>query len=68
MQARGTNLSEIQAIRQRTSLFEAALILKIASRRARRLNSPRPAEVQAEVAECDGCLQSSMSGMTETRR
>jgi hypothetical protein len=68
MQARGTNLSEIQAIRQRTSLFEAALILKIASRRARRLNSPRPAELQAEVAECDGCLQSSISRITETRR
>jgi hypothetical protein len=66
MQARGASLSEIQSIRRRINLFEAALILKIASRRARRLNSPRPSELEVVMAEINGCLQS-FADATETR-
>jgi hypothetical protein len=65
--ARGTSPPEIQDIQGRISLFEAALILKIASRRARRLNSPRPSEVKVVMAEINGCLKS-FSARMETRR
>ena len=37
-------------------VFEAALLLKIAARRANRLHSPRPGEVQALLAEVTSCL------------
>jgi glutathione synthase/RimK-type ligase-like ATP-grasp enzyme len=67
MRSRGADPSEIEGIRARTSLFEAALILKIASRRARRLNSPRPAEVEAVRAEIEVCLHA-FSPLVEASR
>jgi aminoglycoside phosphotransferase (APT) family kinase protein len=40
----------------RASAYEAATLLKIAGRRVRRLNSPRPRELAAIVAEMYACL------------
>jgi hypothetical protein len=37
-------------------VFEAALLLKIAARRANRLHSPRPGEVAAVLDEVSGSL------------
>jgi hypothetical protein len=37
-------------------VFEAALLLKIAARRANRLHSPRPGEVAAVLDEVSRCL------------
>jgi hypothetical protein len=67
IQVRSGSPSEIRAIRERISLYEAALILKIISRRARRLNSPRPSEVDAAMTDINVCLQA-FSGKAETRR
>jgi hypothetical protein len=39
-------------------VFEAALLLKIAARRANRLHSPRPGEVAAMLDEVAGLLAS----------
>jgi hypothetical protein len=39
-------------------VFEAALLLKIAARRANRLHSPRPGEVAAVLDEAAGLLAS----------
>lgn len=41
---------------QRASLYEAALLFKIANRRPNRLNSLRPRELEAMLAEVDLCL------------
>jgi hypothetical protein len=43
-------------ILQRACLYEAATLLKIATRRVHRLNSPRPAELSAMLAEITECL------------
>jgi aminoglycoside phosphotransferase (APT) family kinase protein len=43
----------LAALQGRAAAFEAALLLKIASRRVRRMSSPRPAEVRAAVAGID---------------
>jgi hypothetical protein len=40
----------------RAPIYEAALLLKIATRRAHRLNSPRPRELEAIVRDIAGCL------------
>ncbi|GAA1905635.1 hypothetical protein [Streptantibioticus ferralitis] len=53
----GADQAHLAAVRRRAALFDAALLLKVASRRVRRLGSPRPAEVQAVVAEIDRCLE-----------
>ncbi|MGW7003094.1 hypothetical protein ACWGCW_09755 [Streptomyces sp. NPDC054933] len=53
----GADQAHLAAVRRRAALFDAALLLKIASRRVRRLGSPRPAEVHAVVAEIDRCLE-----------
>jgi aminoglycoside phosphotransferase (APT) family kinase protein len=52
----GASASRVQAIGQRANLFEAALMFKIASRRARRLNSPQPTELKAVLSEIEECL------------
>jgi aminoglycoside phosphotransferase (APT) family kinase protein len=47
----------LAGLRRRAALFDAALLLKIASRRVRRLSSPRSEELQAVVCEIDRCLE-----------
>lgn len=46
----------IDGILQRSRLYEAALLLKIATRRVNRLNSPRPRELSAMLQEIAACL------------
>jgi hypothetical protein len=41
----------------RAALFEAAALLKIASRRVRHLNGPRPGELAGVLGEIDVCLR-----------
>jgi glutathione synthase/RimK-type ligase-like ATP-grasp enzyme/aminoglycoside phosphotransferase (APT) family kinase protein len=53
------------ALRRRSAVFEAALLLKIASRRVRRVSSPRPAEVRAAVTHIDRCLKRFAGGRDE---
>jgi hypothetical protein len=45
-----------EGILQRSRLYEAALIFKIATRRVNRLNSPRPQELSAMLHEISQCL------------
>jgi len=52
----GIAQSTIGGIVERSWLYEAALILKIATRRANRLNSSRPKELSAMLNEIAGCL------------
>ena len=53
---RGESAATCAGIVQRAPVFEAALLLKIAARRANRLHSPRPGEVAAVLAEVSRCL------------
>jgi phosphotransferase family enzyme len=46
----------IDGILQRSKLYEAALLFKIATRRVNRLNSPRPKELAAMLEEISACL------------
>ncbi len=46
----------IDGISQRSKLYEAALLFKIATRRVNRLNSPRPKELAAMLEEISACL------------
>jgi hypothetical protein len=48
---RGESAATRAGIAQRAPVFEAALLLKIAARRANRLHSPRPGEVAAVLDE-----------------
>jgi glutathione synthase/RimK-type ligase-like ATP-grasp enzyme/aminoglycoside phosphotransferase (APT) family kinase protein len=57
LQKQDADMSWFEGVRGRTTLFEAALLLKIASRRTRRLNSPRPGEARSAVAEVESCLE-----------
>jgi hypothetical protein len=57
MLAAGVTADEIDGILARTSLYEAALIFKIAARRANRLNSPRVGELSAMLNEIASCLK-----------
>jgi hypothetical protein len=56
MLAAGVTADEIAGILARSSLYEAALIFKIAARRANRLNSPRPGELATMLSEITVCL------------
>jgi aminoglycoside phosphotransferase (APT) family kinase protein len=40
----------------RAAIYEAALLLKIATRRVHRLNSPRPRELEAILEEAETCI------------
>jgi hypothetical protein len=53
---RGESADVRAGIADRAPVFEAALLLKIAARRANRLHSPRPGEVAAVLAEVSGLL------------
>ena len=57
MAERGVAAEETGAILERSSVYEAALLLKIAARRPNRLHSPRPGEVDSMLAEIRDCLQ-----------
>lgn len=57
MVARGVAPAIVQGILERTPLYEAALIFKIATRRVNRLNSPRPQELSAMLNEIIQCLE-----------
>lgn len=46
----------IDGILQRSKLYEAALLFKIATRRVNRLNSPRPKELAAMLEEVAACI------------
>jgi Phosphotransferase enzyme family len=56
MQAQGVDRESCENIVQRARSYEAALIFKIATRRANRLNSPRPQELTAMLDEIEACL------------
>ena len=53
---RGESAATCAGIAVRAPVFEAALLLKIAARRANRLHSPRPGEVAAVLEEVSGRL------------
>jgi Phosphotransferase enzyme family len=53
---RGESADTCAGIARRAPVFEAALLLKIAARRANRLHSPRPGEVAAMLDEVSGLL------------
>ncbi|TLZ37610.1 MAG: hypothetical protein E6K24_01825 [Gammaproteobacteria bacterium] len=53
---RGIDDSTSYGIRKRARLYEAATLFKIAARRAHRLNSPRPAELEAILGEIRACM------------
>ena len=52
----GVTEEAIDGILQRSKLYEAALLFKIATRRVNRLNSPRPKELAAMLGEISACL------------
>ncbi len=54
----GVTQAVIDDILQRSKLYEAALLFKIATRRVNRLNSPRPKELAAMLEEVAACLSS----------
>jgi hypothetical protein len=54
---RGATTADTASILSRSSVYEAALLLKIAARRPNRLHSPRPGEVHALWREITGCLR-----------
>jgi hypothetical protein len=55
--AHGVDPARLSGLRQRAALFDAALLLKIASRRVRRMNSPRIGEVRSVMGEIGRCLE-----------
>ncbi|MDQ6662181.1 MAG: hypothetical protein M3Z24_14600, partial [Chloroflexota bacterium] len=52
----GVSPSSVAGILERSRLYEAALLFKIATRRVNRLNSPRPKELAAMLHEVAACL------------
>jgi len=52
----GVTQAAIEGTLQRSKLYEAALLFKIATRRVNRLNSPRPKELSAMLDEIAACL------------
>jgi hypothetical protein len=56
---RGADATTRQGVLRRAHRYEAALLLKVAARRANRLHSPRPGEVGAILDEMRTCLSTS---------
>jgi hypothetical protein len=56
MHEKGVASETLDAIMERSRLYEGALIFKIATRRVNRLNSPRPQELSAMLEEITTCL------------
>ena len=52
----GVSPAAVDGILERSRLYEAALIFKIATRRVNRLNSPRPKELSAMLDEISTCI------------
>ena len=59
---RGVDAETRAGIQRRSHVYEAALLLKIAARRANRLHSPRPGEVRALLEEMTACLTAATEG------
>jgi hypothetical protein len=57
MVAAGVAADEVAGILEHTRYYEAALIFKIAARRANRLNSPRSGELSTMLSEIANCLE-----------
>src|SRR3989475_3972869 len=56
LRERSIDEATIDGILQRTRLYEAALLFKIATRRVNRLNSPRPGELSPMRADISRCV------------
>ena len=56
MLVKGITNEMLAGILERSQLYEGALLLKIATRRVNRLNSPRPQELSAILDEIKACL------------
>ena len=52
----GSTQASVDGILERSRLYEAALLFKIATRRVNRLNSPRPQELSGMLGEIAACL------------
>ena len=52
----GETSTHVDGVLERTKLYEAVLLFKIATRRVNRLNSPRPQELSAMLHEITTCL------------
>jgi Phosphotransferase enzyme family len=52
----GSTQATVDGILERSRLYEAALLFKIATRRVNRLNSPRPQELSGMLREIAACL------------
>src|SRR5256886_2154855 len=52
----GSTRAIVDGILERSRLYEAALLFKIATRRVNRLNSPRPQELSGMLGEIAACL------------
>ena len=52
----GSTQATVDGILQRSRLYEAALLFKIATRRVNRLNSPRPQELSEMLREIATCI------------
>ena len=61
----GSGAADLLALRRRAAVYEAALLLKIATRRVNRLNAPRPAELAAMCAEIRRCLDEASGELSE---
>ena len=59
----GTAPAAIDGILERSRLYEAALLFKIATRRVNRLNSPRPKELSAMIDEIASCFSNPARSM-----
>jgi glutathione synthase/RimK-type ligase-like ATP-grasp enzyme len=58
----GVDSDELHDRERRAAVYEAALLLKIATRRVNRLNAPRGAELAAMLAEVRCCLRRAAVG------
>jgi hypothetical protein len=65
---RGVDAESRAGILRRCHAYEAALLLKVAARRANRLHSPRPGEVKALLDEMTGCLAATDSSHQQPQR
>lgn len=62
MAAQGVAAATLDGILERSRLYEAALLFKIATRRVNRLNSPRPKELSVMLNEIAACLTGTAKG------
>jgi hypothetical protein len=56
MLERGVAHAELDGILERTRLYDAAILFKVATRRIDRLNSPRPHDLSAMLGAIAACL------------